>query len=182
MRDLSEKLVRREIPWLILVSVILSFTFGVMLMQIDKDGNMSVCPFINEASLCRMSIFEHISTFQALFVLISTSRIISILLTTITLLVLSLFAFARHWPELLTEKVKIQSDYSKQNFYLPLLFKPIRKALSRGIIQPKIYELATMFCMFFLPNLNKYDSKNPYYNYSFSDYHSFGLSSRQAYI
>lgn len=143
MRNASEKLFQKELPWIIIISIFFAFTFSVISMQIDKDGNMSTCPFMNEASLCKMNTFEHISRFQALFNL-TPSRIISVLLIVITLLVLSLFAFARHWLELFTEEAKIQRDYSTRNFYISLLFNPIRRALSRGIIQPKIYELATL--------------------------------------
>lgn len=143
MEELCEKLVKRELPWILMISVIFAFTFGVMSMKIDKDGNITTCPLMNEASLCKMNTFEHISSFQALFTS-ATSKIISILLISITLLILSFFNFAQHWLKLFSEKARIQKDYSTRNFYIPLLFSPIRRALSRGIIQPKIYELAVL--------------------------------------
>lgn len=134
---------KNEVVWIILVSVLFAFVFGVMSMQVDKDGNMTTCPFMNEASLCEMGTFEHISTFQALFIF-TPGKIISIFLISIALLVLSLFAFAWHWLKLFAEKTKILKDYFARNFYTPLLLSPVRRALSQGIIHPKIYELATL--------------------------------------
>lgn len=111
-------------------------------MKANEDGNMEGCIFTGKTMLCQMGIGEHISLWQGMFA--ATPQKISVLLTLIVLLVAAVFVIINHW--LRTASIKqelVRRFYLFRNTEINL-FDPLRRAFSRGIIHPKIYESAVL--------------------------------------
>ena len=127
------------------VAVLLLFAgvsiLGVgMSMMTDAQGHMSNCPFMTgTGSICQMNVVDHLSHWQALFTALSpTNSSVSFIL----LLALAFIAFTfglRLWR---TDKTQITSVFYRQT--TPILFNPLRMAFAKGVLHPKIYNLAAI--------------------------------------
>ncbi len=122
---------QKKTSLVLILAIIFSFGFGMATMQMDKDGNMSDCPFMGMNAICQMGASEHIGAFQNMFSGVQTrSALVSIL-----------FIF------LALSSLMIPKGNSPPNMVGLLIkecphlynFNKILLALSDGIIQPKIY-------------------------------------------
>ena len=101
-------------------------------MVIDKDGNMSNCPFMNGvSSICRMNIMEHIEGWQSTFT--TTVPAVIVLLVALVLLLGSHFNFEDN------DALAIQRSYKHRNS-LSKVFNYLRIAFSRGILHSKVFD------------------------------------------
>ena len=138
MSDLRGKLFGNLIPFAFASFVFMSL-LGLGIGMEMKDGQMSSCPFaVGEASLCQMSITEHIAQWQQSFLGIPTNRGLLAFL----LLVIILISFTKPFssPPKLTQSAERLFAYQKANF--AKIFDPLLSAFSDGILNPKIYEPA----------------------------------------
>ena len=119
------------------------FGIGMMDMDMNKDGAMDGCLFTGNAMLCSMNLVEHIALWQSMFTVAPTKITIlalfflfAVFTTTFLTWCNSLF---RSWlPEysLLKQRQRFKPH--------DIFFDPIRYALARGILQPQIYNSASM--------------------------------------
>ena len=106
-----------------------------MSMMTDGQGHMANCPLmVGTASLCSMNIFEHLSRWQSIFTtLVPTSLTLLLALSALSLIILRTGASSRFL-------------FNNKRFILHQIiagsFNPLRLALSRGILHPKIYDLS----------------------------------------
>lgn len=121
---------------ILILATVVFFSFGIATMQIDKDGNMSDCPFMNSAAICQMSFPEHIATFQGMF------RAVPVKATLLSILVLalSLVLYFKYITSIYLPPAKLRL-FVKNNPRL-LTADKLLTALSDGIIQPKLYHNA----------------------------------------
>lgn len=116
----------------------ISHTFG---MEMRENGTMGSCLFDGNAEICPMTFFEHLVRWQGMFTAIPEK---ADFLTALLILISSVGAFflfnlRRRWLLLLFNRLSDRWQfYLKQNPYLPF-FNHLRKAFSRGILNPKIY-------------------------------------------
>ncbi len=106
-------------------------------MEMRGDGTMSGCLFDGRAEICPMTIFEHLSRWQGMFTTILQKTYFLIQF------VLLAFAFRQHLLLLFAYLSDRWRLYLKQNPHIPL-FDPLRETFSQGILNPKIYESATL--------------------------------------
>lgn len=118
-----------------------AFSFGpAMGMETDKSGQMSACPFTEASSICKMGFSEHISLWQSMFTatLNSNAGILAIIGFIVLAVVLTL-------KYLVTDKDKELIAYKsydrKRSIFLP---NKLIELFSKGILNPKIYALATL--------------------------------------
>jgi len=111
-------------------------------MKANEDGNMEDCIFTGKTMLCKMSIVEHISLWQGMFT--ATPQKVSALLALIVLLIAAVFVGIHYSSRLADIKQKTSRCLYLLNHPDINLFDPIRRAFSRGIIHPKIYEFANI--------------------------------------
>ncbi|RJQ34095.1 hypothetical protein C4568_03055 [Candidatus Parcubacteria bacterium] len=119
-----------------IVAFLMVGVFGIFHgMDMSSSEQMSNCPFImGIAAICNMSPFEHIAAWQNMFASIPQQT------TVLTLLLLALsFAFSR----LLLFAFPRDGDQEPQRLLYadrePKAIDPLRLALARGIIHPKIF-------------------------------------------
>ena len=103
---------------------------------------MSGCIFTGKVMLCNMGIVEHISLWQSMFTATPTKNIIS------SLLFLAVFAivFLALHKNILTpplSKYFLLKQYQRRE-PSDISFNPVRYALAKGILHPKIYEFANI--------------------------------------
>lgn len=129
----------------LIIFVFASFAFasilGVGMSMEMTDGKMSGCPFMaSQATLCQMSVTEHISQWQQAFLGIPTKT------DSLAFVVILLAA-------IITPFTKLFSQFEKQREFAARLlayckthiaktFNPLLFAFSDGILNPKIYEPA----------------------------------------
>ncbi len=123
----------KKISLLVILVLILFFSFGMATMNIDNKGDMSNCPFMNSGAICQMSFSEHIATFQSIFRAIPSRIVLSLMLALAFLLVLCSKPISRIY----SPPIKLEY-FIKYDFQLSI-YNKILLALSDGIIQPKIY-------------------------------------------
>jgi len=111
-------------------------------MKANDNGNMEGCIFTGKTMLCKMGIVEHISLWQGMFTAVPQKD--SILLALIVLLITAVFIAINYSPHLADIKQKISERFYLLNHPDIKLFNPLRRAFSRGIIHPKIYEFANL--------------------------------------
>lgn len=136
---------------LLIFGVFAFFSIGIfgmsqsMQMEMNDDGTMSGCLFDGRAEICLMTIAEHLSRWQGMFIAISQKTDLLTLLFSFISAIGALVVFALKKNGLLL--LKHLSDrwrlYLKRNPYIPL-FDPLREAFSQGILNPKIYESAIL--------------------------------------
>lgn len=120
-------------------SVLAACLFGtssVFSMEMDAVGKMDGCIFTGETALCNMSVTEHISQWQNLFTAIPHKAVELLLALS---LAMAAFLLIGHRPHL-QDKLR----YAKERLYIKLrpalnIVNPLELALSRGILNPKIY-------------------------------------------
>ena|SRR3989338_7892036 len=125
---------RMKISLLLILVIIFSFSFGVTTMQMDKDGNMSDCPFMGMDAICQMDIFEHIGAFQNVFTVIPGKSILFVIVLALVLVSLAIKRQSGIPPDNLR-------FFTRESLRLPN-FNKILLALSDGVIQPKLYNNA----------------------------------------
>ncbi|MBI4053857.1 MAG: hypothetical protein HY397_00845 [Candidatus Doudnabacteria bacterium] len=105
----------------------------------SKDRQTSTCPFMaSEASICQMSVTEHISEWQQAFLSIPGKTnfiVLALILVAAALLTFVKSLFQLKKP---TELATQLFTYRKEN--LVRVFDPLLIAFSDGILNPKIYE------------------------------------------
>ncbi len=104
-----------------------------MTMHMNDDGSMSGCPFMGQALLCQMSVFEHIAKFQSLFTAVVQNNLIAFLaaiLITIFTTIIGHLLFTTAPPKQLA-----YANHAPQG----VTFNKILLAISDGIIQPKLF-------------------------------------------
>ncbi len=121
---------KQKLIGLLIVSVFASaaiFGFAVSFSS-DEMGAMNHCPFMaSSATICPMSVFEHINAWQALF-----SAIIPLLVLAYIQITGSAKAFTR------AEKNSSSPPHRRANAFL--LFMPtLTEAFSSGTLHSKIY-------------------------------------------
>jgi FtsH-binding integral membrane protein len=112
-------------------------------MPKNDNGDMTGCIFTGQVMLCKMSIIEHISLWQSMFTALPQK---SLALTALVVLLLTAIFVTKNIldpPSLSNNKASAQKLYLAQHPDIPL-FDPLKEAFSRGILNPKIYELATL--------------------------------------
>lgn len=111
-------------------------------MEANKDGNMEGCIFTGKTMLCKMGIVEHISLWQSMFTAVPQENLmfmaLLILLVAIIFITKNILATRLSRNEALTKRryLREHPDF--------LLFNPLKEAFSQGILNPKIYEFATL--------------------------------------
>lgn len=142
------KKISKLITPFVLLSLFFIVGFGLshsLGMEMKNDGTMGGCMFDGKAAICPMTFAEHLSRWQGMFSVIpQKSAFLIQLLVLISTLVLAVFALRRN---LLLSLFSYFSErwrlYLKNNPHL-LFFDPIREAFSQGILNPKIYNGATL--------------------------------------
>lgn len=104
-------------------------------MMIDSHGNMAPCPLMAAASFCRMNIAEHLNLLQSLFTA-TTPATVLLLFAVVLLFVIS---SSKNLQEAHSEKTTL-SFVRHRNLDI-LALNPLRLAFSKGILNPKTYEL-----------------------------------------
>jgi len=135
------KLSENFIPFVFASFVFMSL-FGVGIGIEMKDGQMISCPFmVNQASICQMSIIDHIGKWQQAFLGVlekSNNLILSLLL-----LAFAIVPFAKPFSQI--KQTKVVACFV---FYLRdianKIFDPLLLAFSDSILNPKIYEPANI--------------------------------------
>lgn len=113
-------------------------------MEMKGDGTMSGCLFDGRAEICPMTISKHLSRWQGMFTAIpqKTDLLIQFILLAFASVLLA-FTFRQRLLLLFSYFSDRWRLYLKQNPHLPL-FNQLIEAFSRGILNPKIYESATL--------------------------------------
>src|SRR3989344_2407901 len=119
----------KKIAFILALAFIFSFSVGMMTMHTDDKGNMSDCPFMGMDAICQMGIFEHIGTFQSMFMGIPAKSILFTIMLVLVLVSLALIPKSGIPPNHLR-------IYIKENLQLPNFNKTLL-ALSDGRLQPK---------------------------------------------
>lgn len=105
----------------------------------DSHGNMSSCPLMDgSTSLCRMTIMEHLNTWQSLFAA-AIPNIITLLLVS-TILLIGVFSNIDERNRHAT----INFLYNKHRGFIVFIFNHLRLAFSRGILHSKVYDFASV--------------------------------------
>lgn len=118
---------------LLLVFVVTS-VFGMwQMVGPHMDGSMNGCPLmVSMTTLCNMSALEHLSLWQRLFIAIRPNIVLLGLLLTAC-------ALCAVWMRGLFLRESQGLRLYKQKRLLLASLDPLREALSRGILHPKIY-------------------------------------------
>ena len=129
----------------LIIFVLASFAFmnliGMSMGMEAKDGQMSSCPFMaSAASICQMSITEHISQWQQAFLGVPSKINFLALALILAAAVMITFAKSLFQPKKLTELAARLLAYHKE--HLVRVFDPLLIAFSDGILNPRIYEPA----------------------------------------
>ena len=129
----------------LIILVLISFAFtsilGMGMSMEIKDGQMSGCPFMADpATVCQMSVAEHIAKWQHAFLGIPTKA--NFLALAVVALTMVLIPFVKLFPRLkkLTESAARLLAYHGTSF--AKIFNPLLAAFSGGILNPRIYEPA----------------------------------------
>ena len=133
------KLFKNFIPF-VFASFVFASLFGMGISMEMKDGQMSSCPFVaSQASICQMSVTEHISQWQQAFLGIPTKT--NLLALALLLLAVFVIPFAKPLTKIKQNELAIRLiSYCKTA--ATKIFDPLLLAFSDGILNPKIYALA----------------------------------------
>ena len=111
--------------------------FGVSAsMPMDKNGNMSGCPFmVSATSMCPMNALEHVTYWQLLFVSVVPANAAPAFLA-----ILAIIAYGIFRKRLASEISQAFQSIRLHHKNAPLkFFNPLLLLLSDGILHPKIY-------------------------------------------
>lgn len=115
------------------------FSFGpVMGMEVDKHGQMSSCPFTVSTSICTMTFSEHLNLWQSMLTV--TLNNIG-LLTTLGLIIFAVSLALKYLEKDRDKELVAYKFYTREHQKRPT-FNKLLELFSRGILNPKIYELA----------------------------------------
>lgn len=111
-------------------------------MEANEKGEMSGCIFAGEAAMCNMNVIEHISSWQGMMTGIVQDIPAAALVLSIVLIAAFTAPAARM---LLVDHVKriVLQRLSFLFNTLGAVFNPLQRAFARGILHPRIYEIAT---------------------------------------
>lgn len=126
----------------LLLVMLHAFSFGsVMGMETDKQGQMSSCPFTVSSSICTMGFSEHLSLWQRMFTATLDNNVGLLVALGLTVLAVSLVL-----KSLETDRHKefIAYKFYKHEHQKSPVFNKLTELFSRGILNPKIYALATI--------------------------------------
>src|SRR6185503_7474895 len=105
----------------IITFLVMSF-WSLISMPMDINGKMVNCPFMDDsASICQMTVFEHVSAWQRFFTVLREKNLLLSLFFLLIILFVSLFAIKQ-------QKNKIQ--YQRLRNYL-YRYKPEIKLFDR---------------------------------------------------
>lgn len=116
------------------------FSIGMGNMDMNKDGGMSGCIFTGKIMPCDMNIVEHISLWQNMFTAMPTKNIISFLF----FLAIFVIMFSVLRKNILTPPLSEYFSLKQYQRRKPknFSFNSVKYALAKGVLHPKIYELA----------------------------------------
>ena len=124
--------------------VLVSFAgTSVFIMEMNDDGSMGGCIFTGKMMLCQMSIMEHISFWQNMFIVIPQESLMIhgfIIFLAIVLLTAQNFSGP---PSPSRNEIQTQKLYLVQHPDFTF-FNSLKEAFSQGILNPKIYESAIL--------------------------------------
>ena len=105
-----------------------------MSMMTDAQGHMGNCPLMNGlSSICKMNVFEHLASWQSLFVSLAPNILnLSLALFSLALIFVA-FIFSDESPQ----NIRLESSSLPREQVS--LFNPLRIAFARGILHSKIY-------------------------------------------
>lgn len=112
-------------------------------MEANKDGNMEGCIFTGKTMLCKMGIVEHISLWQGMFTAMPQEGLLFMALLILLVAVIFVTKNILAPPRLSNGEILTKRLYLKEHPDLPL-FNPLKEAFSQGILNPKIYDFATL--------------------------------------
>lgn len=115
-------------------------------MEMREDGKMSGCLFDGKAEICPMTFSDHLSRWQGMFTAIpqKADLLVALFLLILVFSTFLLFNLRRRLLLLLFSRLSDRWRlYLKQNPHLSL-FDHLREAFSQGILNPKIYDFATL--------------------------------------
>lgn len=107
-------------------------------MPINEGGEMDGCIFAGGTMLCKMSVIEHIALWQSMFTAVPQESATVFVLLALFIAVIFTIKNILAPPRLFKHNALAYKLYLARHPDLPL-FNPLKEALSRGIINPKIY-------------------------------------------
>lgn len=130
----------------LIIFVLASFAFtsilGIGMSMEIKDGRMSSCPFVaDQATMCQMSVTEHITQWQQAFLGIpSKTSFLALSVVFLIAILVSLIKPSSQLKKLIASIMARFLAYYRVDFIKA--FDPLLVAFSDGILNPKIYEPA----------------------------------------
>src|SRR3989344_1512038 len=125
---------RKNIYILVTLAFVSVSTGGIVSMHTDDMGQMTACPFTVTSAICHMSVFEHIGTFQNMFLGMPIKIILLSLLLTILVLSFPIASSNNNGPPN-AFRFSIRTYYR----FPDINFNRLLLALSDGRLQPKLY-------------------------------------------
>lgn len=124
-----------------LVSLIgVSHSFG---MTMNEKGQMSACPFSGQAAICTMTFAEHLNIWQAMFTATpQKTSFFNFLILTLAFALASIIFRERLRLFLGSLTFRWRLHLKRNSFFQ--FFDHLKEAFSQGILNPKIYESATL--------------------------------------
>lgn len=126
----------------LLLVLLHAFSFGsIMGMETDKQGQMPACPFSMATSICTMTFTGHLNLWQSMFTanLNNNTGMLAVLGLIILAVSLALKYLEKdRGKELLAYKFYTYEHQKSSTFY------KLIELFSRGILNPKIYALASL--------------------------------------
>lgn len=116
---------------LMTLAVVVLIATGAPLLfhSMDKDGQMTNCPFMGTPAICNMSAQEHLAAWQSMFSTIPTQ--IFLLLSLLLLVVRTPFRYLTYKPP--------QLLYFQPKEKFAPVFNHLQEAFSSGLINSKAY-------------------------------------------
>lgn len=126
---------------ILVLGILYILSFGILMgMETDRHGDMATCPLTVASSLCRMNFSEHLSMWQSMFTATLDN---GTLLLIVGLLVLAIALAFKSLDTYQDQKFKSYQFYSYKH-QKNLVFNKFLELFSQGILNPKIYSLATL--------------------------------------
>lgn len=140
----------RKLGWIMLFISIISLlwinTFGLNYhmneMRIDKNNNN--CLFNSQTSGCTMSFSEHASIWHEMFTILP-QNILEFITTLVLFIIFTLtFIFWRNYFYIFYRQIALKFKLYKREHPQINLFSYFKEVFSSGILNTKIYKLATI--------------------------------------
>lgn len=112
-------------------------------MTASENGDMAGCIFTGKTMLCKMSVVEHISLWQSMLTVAPQENLMLLALFTLFIAVIFMTKNIPVPLDLSRGETQIRRFYLKEHSNLSF-FNPLKEAFSQGILNPKIYGLATL--------------------------------------